>query len=78
MENVIDETTTKLRLSVAVQIIKNFIDSEYNRFYSECEPGLDYDELSNLSKAVNFYESQTGKKTGYRVSIEKELNEISR
>lgn len=65
---IIDETTTKLRLSIAVQIIKNFIDSEYNRFYAD-ESALDYDELTNLLQAVDFYESQTGKKTGYRGSI---------
>jgi hypothetical protein len=76
MENIIDETTSKLRLSVAVQIIKNYIELEYNRFYVTNEPGFDYDELSNLLQAIEFYESQMGKKTGYKSAIEKALLEL--
>jgi hypothetical protein len=66
--------TSKLKLSIAIELLGSFIDSEYNRFFAGEE--FDKEELENLLRAVNFYEHETAKVKGYRVAITNQLEKI--
>lgn len=67
--------TSKLKMSIAIQLIGQFIESEYNRFFVD-PTQFDNEELENLLRAVNFWENETGKVKGYSVAIVNQLEKI--
>lgn len=69
------QLTSKLKLSIAVQLLDNFITSEYHRFYTNSED-FSEDELENLFRAIVFWEAETGKVKGYKGSIANELEKL--
>lgn len=68
--------TSKLKLSIAIQLIGQFIESEYNRFFVDGE-NLNKEELENLLRAVNFWENETGKVKGYKWAISNQIEKRS-
>ena len=60
--NTIDERISeRLKLSVAVQLIAGFINTEHAR-YSIDPTQFSESERENLTRAIQFYENTTGKK----------------
>jgi len=64
--------TEKLKLSIALELINSFIETQYSRFYVDSK-ALYKDELETLLLAIQFWEAQTGKKKGYAASIQHQL-----
>lgn len=61
-------------VATAIELINNFIELEYNRFYIGEE--LTQEELENLERAIRFHENITGRKKGYASAIANQLEKI--
>lgn len=65
----------KLELSIAIELLDKFIESQYSRFSAGEE--FTEEELQNLERAINYWQGQTGrKKSGYAASIATELEKL--
>ena len=67
--------TSTLKLSIAIQLLDQLIEAEYNRFYSDADQ-FSEEELENLLRAVRFWENETGKVKGYSGDIAYHLEKL--
>jgi len=58
--------TSQLKLSIAVELLNDFIESDIARINRGEE--LSEEELEHLQRSINFWESNTGKKKNYQLS----------
>lgn len=63
--------TDTLKLSIYTEIIKNFVESNYDRFYGDPESFTEK-ELENLERACRLVG-----KTGYAVAIDHQLEKLA-
>jgi len=59
-------TTSQLKLSIAIELLNDFIESDIARINRGEE--LSEEELEHLQRSINFWEAQTGKKKQFQLT----------
>jgi hypothetical protein len=67
-----DSITTKLRLSILVELLGQAINMQYNIFFADPDQ-FSKEELESLQNQIERYELESGKVTGYWSAIQNQI-----